>query len=552
MMLMKKFEAFRIEIKLLVIFILMLQMNVFAENAIDASRSWILGAEQFTFAQKKERTKPEEEASKILPMLIMEKISSNSERRIPQSESLDRVLDTLLKERLSLFLELSAAEKKRDSLILNNYSNATLQSNILKQEKAINLIHEKIKRNLDLQEKEIAKIKTNGKKNPPKDILLEKVNLYKDDYKTLFTVSGLEDNSKLNWKFTNAVSSAKINGLLTGSIIFYGEYISVSSELLIYPGGTSTGVITEIGLITDLNRIAENIAFRLAPKIADTMSVELRIVVNPEEARKNCSMTIDSVVYKKMLDRVTVNSGIHLISISSEGFNRETFNYSYTGTNVFNVEINMQKSDEGKIDLAFNKATDGLVFSDVNFAGNFDEFTKSVPVKVNGNPVLGHFENNTGEVMFYYIPEKYAVPGKKLSANVKVFDVSANIEKRRRLLYFSYSALIVSLPLLFYSYGNYLNSYNAYTLDYKDSVTIGEINRYRAMTFASIGVSVTCGVWFMAEIVAYLHSVSKALPVNAYPISEKKFDLLTTTPKINEDVTVENKTELNNKDEKNE
>lgn len=87
------------------------------------------------------------------------------------------------------------------------------------------------------------------------------------------------------------------------------------------------------------------------------------------------------------------------------------------------------------------------------------------------------------------------------------------------MMYISYSALVCSLPFLFYSYSNYSNLANGYNLNYQN-MDVNEINKYKTMTNIGIGITAGMGVWFVGELVAYLISANKVLP-----IEPKKVDL---------------------------
>lgn len=499
----------------------------------DEFSKWVLASTPFLFTQKLTKNSPEVESAKVLPQLILENISTNTFRTIPQSEQLDRKLETLLKARLSLFLELSKEIKVRDSIVLKDLSSYEFEKQILEEDKKIQDIQKQINDNLSEQNKEFEKNKMiqRGRRNFNDNT--ERISLYKDKHTELYSfntdtqkesdtddlVVG-EQLSYSNYYVQNQLINAKINGLITGSITIYGEYISVTAEMFVYPGGKSTGMITEVGLLSDLSTIARNISFRLSPKIADSIPVELTFAISPEETLEDCSMMIDGISYPSIPDKVICHAGIHTISIECEGYNRETFNYSFTQSSSFKVEVNLQKSQPGVVNLNFKKPVEGLLFTNGELSGVFDfsdetKSKESIPVKVNGKTVLGHFESKDGEVVFFYIPEKLSEPDKSIVANVKVFNVSQNIEKRRRLMYISYSSLIMSLPFLFYSYGNYMSSLNAYNLGYTNSVNYEDVNKYRNYSFATIGLSVSCGIWFAVELVLYLNSVNKALPVKA-------------------------------------
>ena len=97
---------------------------------------------------------------------------------------------------------------------------------------------------------------------------------------------------------------------------------------------------------------------------------------------------------------------------------------------------------------------------------------------------------------------------------MKVFDISKNIDRRRKMMYLSYSALMLSLPFLFYTYGRFISCQRGVQTSYGE-VTAEDYNKYRNLSLVGSGISAACGVWFVCELVAYLIAVDKTLPPKA-------------------------------------
>ena len=125
----------------------------FAAETKTSNTDWIVAAEQFVSTQKK--TDSISNALTVdIPTRILEKLDNSLFRNIPSDESFERENYTLKNERLSLFLQLSNAVKKRDALVLENYTDRELKSKIADEEKKIQEIKDKIDENLE-QQKEI-------------------------------------------------------------------------------------------------------------------------------------------------------------------------------------------------------------------------------------------------------------------------------------------------------------------------------------------------------------------------------------------------------------
>lgn len=511
----------------------------FCANAICEDFSddvWILAAQKFEIEEYKNNSAALESAAAVIPKLILEQISLDTKRTILRDERLSQNLDSLLTERLSLFLDLSKEVKSRDALVLNNYTMFEYQSALKAQEKKIDEVQKKIDANLKAQEEaifpETAKKRSARKMRKLWEPESRQVSLYGQDPEKLFSPSDSSKKEGVDSRaFAKEIANAKISGLVSGSMISYGNYLSVTAELNVFPGAKKVASVTEVGALSDIRQIAKNIAFALLPKIANSMPVELEFNIFPEAAAENATLTIDSVVYRPVPKKVSLDSGFHSISVDAEGFARETFLYDFSGQSKFLVEVNFREESKGEIKLALSRFVPGTMFFDGKFAGesSASDFVK-VPLKVNGNTVFGYFEGTVkdkdaeggerSETMFMMIPSNLMSDGAELEMNLRVFDVSKNIDKRRKMLYLSYSALLVSLPFMFYCYGKFSSYQNGYLLGY-GNVPLGDAERYRNLSFVGIGLVSACGAWMLGELVAYLIAVDKILPPKAKKIKSK-------------------------------
>ncbi|MDE5579978.1 MAG: hypothetical protein K2I95_00980 [Treponemataceae bacterium] len=127
--------------------------NAFCEDS--SGEAWILAAQKFEIEEYKEHSATLESAAAVIPKLILEQISLDTKRTVLRDERLSQKLDSLLTERLSLFLDLSKEVKSRDALVLNNYTMFEYQSALKAQEKKIDDVQKKIDANLKAQEEAI-------------------------------------------------------------------------------------------------------------------------------------------------------------------------------------------------------------------------------------------------------------------------------------------------------------------------------------------------------------------------------------------------------------
>ncbi|MCR5046224.1 MAG: hypothetical protein K6A42_06575, partial [Treponema sp.] len=463
-------------------------------------------------------------------------ISIGLARDVNRDEKISRKTDALLTERLSLFLELSKEIQARDALVLKNSTNLEFEMSISEQQKKIKAIQDKIDENLEKQELIFHPEK--GKRRQAKEIKKElepqneMISLYQNDSEPLFEASEeVEKTGVYSRQYSKAVSSANINALISGSLVFYGDYVSVSADLIVYPGAKKTASAMEIGSLSQISRIAENLAFSLLPKIANGLPVELNFKINPPDALENTVLTIDNIVYDPIPEKAIVSSGFHSIAFEADNYARETFIYNFSGSSRFFIEVNFKEKSEGAVKLVLSRFVPGNLFFDGKFVGPSSKTDYvDVPLKVNGNTVFGYFEGtllnkkhpekSTTEMMFMQIPARLMVDGNELQTKIKVFDVGKNIDKRRKMMYISYSALILSLPFLFYSYGRFVSYQRAWNADY-GNVSPDTYNTYRKMSLWATGITAGCAVWFVAELVAYLIAVDKTLPPKAQKVRNR-------------------------------
>ena len=495
---------------------------------IGQDKAWILAARKFDLEAA--RSKSAEAAASVIPKLILERISLGITRDVARDEKIARKTDALLTERLDLFLQLSKQIKDRDSLVLKNITTFEFEMALSEQQKKIKEIQDKIDANLDKQELLFHPEK--GKRRVVKELRKELapqnevITLYKSDSEALFEAGAdAEKGGVYSRKYEKECVSAKINSLITGTLVFYGDYVSVTVELVRYPGAKKTATAMEIGSLSQISRISENLAFALLPKIANGLPVELNFDIRPAEALKNASLTIDNIVYEPIPDKAIVSAGVHSISFEADNYAREAFVYDFSGRSRFFIEVNFKEKSEGSVKLTLSRFAPGDLFFDGKYAGVASKTDYvDVPLKVNGNTVFGYFEGTLKnkrhpeeektKMMFLQIPANLMVDGNELETKVKVFDVSKNIDKRRKIMYVSYSALILSLPFLFYSYGRFVSYQRAWNANYGD-VDSGTYNDYQRLSLIATGISAACGVWFVAELVAYLIAVDKTLPPKA-------------------------------------
>lgn len=566
---------------------------------------WVVGARKFTFAQYDIATDALDGIATLMPQLILEQIETGGKRIPSRNEIVNRQLSDLHTERLSLFLQLSKEIKSRDNLLLTEKDETVYRTKLSEAEEKINSVKKQIDENLLLTEKlkkETYRLSNNlpaetESEQPEKTETVqsefqknfsaftnlftqkteteseklpdpETIQIYKNDSSSLFTIDEYTLEAGMQSReVEKVVMSAGINGLLNGSIMKYGDYIAVTVELLIYPGAVSGGVITDVGTMSDCIQVAQNLAQLLAPKIYTNLPVELYFNIEPKEARKTARLTVDGLVYTSIPEYITMRSGIHSIDIESKGFNSQTITYDFEGEPKYLLECTMTEQNDGTLKLTFLQPFAGSFFVNGKTTGSDKIGQIKTEVKVNSQPVIGHFLSTARSVKlvektvtdengiqrkefvqedgprigsFFYIPEGLALPGNLLAADVKPVDNAFEIDVHRKKMYEWYSYTIVSLIPTFIAVGN---SKAMEKVLYKDSGFLGfhdaanksalpddrwnalntEYKDWTKFKWTSVALSLTAAGFFVYNLIKYFKAAERVIPVTAVPATQMQF-----------------------------
>ena len=552
---------------------------LFCENG-----KWVIAAQKFVPDLSIASDVVNDKTAELIPADILEKIGYSAMRNVYPDERFERTKYKLRTERQSLFLQLSAEYKKRDALVLSNYSDMKLKSAIKESEKKIKDIQKKIDANLaeqkkasDENEKQMAQVdqalKSMNEKESEFDryknlfrrmfvhdesiIQQEQISFYKDDYTSLFSFSDqLKELSVTDPLCEKAVVNAGINTLITGRFSKYGEYISVYVDLYSFPGAKRIGSVAEVGSVNDLELINTSIVMQIIPILVNSLPVQLEIAISPEEAEAKTMVFIDNVLQKLENGKIIVDSGINTIQFVSEGYKSATTTYNFESNKKYKIEVNFEKPKTGYIQVGLRKPLEGNLLMNGERAIDIDG--KKSQISINGNAILGEFISENGDTAFFYIPEKMVYDGNYVTIKPKPMDRMAYIDKRRKIMYGTYSVFILSLIPTFYAYGNYQNYVNLYKNYQVDTKTA---RNWQNATNVTRFISIGCGVLWGYELVRYLIAANSVLPQNARDGDDALFEFVdpqTLNEKAAEDENaksennIENTTEEKNGDINNE
>ncbi|MBQ1832394.1 MAG: hypothetical protein II114_01305 [Treponema sp.] len=557
---------------------------LFLWGGVVYASDWVLAAAPFSFPQAGPKDSYQKQAAEFLPKMILEQIGTDDMRLPPRSEMLDRKLDSLRTDRQSLFLQLSAAIKTRDSLFLQESNEKKLQKKLKDQEKKIKEIQDKIDRNLKDAELAEAQIESESEAKPqekssflqsfaslfaPKETKLvpdsvnEQVKIYNNDSSSLLSPDAeIWKTGMQSRDFISFMSKQNVNGYLTGSITFYGNYFSATVELWIYPGGKQAGSVIEVGSIDNLVGVARNITQYLRTVIVNSSPVKLYFDITPEDAAKNARIMVDGLVPNLSGNTLSVTAGLHTISVESKGYETLVTTYSFKNSPDFFVHIPMSPESKGQFSLYLKNPAEGDMFS---YGKNVGDGIHGASITINGTPVVGMIQRSVpgvegvdeeGNIItepgkplgaFYYVPVKLQEDGASLVVNADLLDTEALIDARRKWAYRGYTALVITLPLTFIAAGNYNTAVSSYRAGYVDRATV------EGWGYARIGTIVLTSAaagFFIYELVRYLHAASSVLPKTAVKASEKDMEKIRSAIETYDAQIEDKKTSEDNSDEK--
>lgn len=510
---------------------------------------WVIAAQKFVPDTSIASDVVNDKTAELIPADILEKIGYSAMRNVFPDERFERTKYKLRTERQSLFLQLSAEYKKRDALVLSNYSDLKLKSAIKESEKKIKDIQKKIDSNLeelkkasDENEKQMAQVDDALKNMNEKEseferyknlfrrifvrdeniIQQEEITFYRDDYTSLFALpEQLKELSVADPLCEKAIVSAGINTLLSGHFSKYGDYISVYVDLYSFPGAKKIGSVAEIGSANDLEHINTSIVMQIIPILANSFPVELEITIEPKEAEAKTMVYIDNVFQHLQNGKIIVDSGINTIQFVSEGYKSAATTYNFEGNKKYKIEVNFEKPKSGYIQVGLRKPIEGNLLMNGERAIDIDG--KKSQISINGKAILGEFISDTGETAFFYLPEKMVYDGNYVTIKPKPMDRMAYIDKRRKIMYGTYSVFILSLIPTFYTYGNYQNYVNLYKNYQTDTETA---RHWQTATNVTRFISIGAGVLWGYELVRYLIAANSVLPQNARDEDKALFEFV--------------------------
>ena len=510
----------------------------------------------------------EQAAAVALPRLILEKIADAGIRTVPEDELCRREKKEFAVKRRSLYEDLKKAVALRDQGVFVFTDEKKLKANIGAKEKEISAINAKIEKSIKEENDKIA----SGFVSVP-----ERIVLWKKSSDSLYEVSengfGLQEPQDIQ---------ALISGTLrrTGSYVYACAVLTLypfayqAAQVCEIESVDNFEKLAE-KLAEKLLPVLKNerqvrIDFDIQPAQAAQTSL-IRVDGNQLYFNRQHSEAGGQTPEQNL--SAVLTGGIRHIYVEAEGYQAVAADYNFSGSDTFRIRIRLKRKEAIPVKIYFDSAS---LFSLYLYG------LKALPDEkdanlftVNGLPVLAELADENGNAKRFLLSEPKrrqsnlsferggsagtnvsspssassaganlgsvsstgadTVAGAKTaesaagnagatiaeySVNSAVLsDIGSGIEKKRKIMYNSYAALIVSLPASFILLGKYVDEYNSWA---RGNNTADDLQKWNVARYAAAGVSIGLGVNFLVQLGIYLHSVNAVLPEQKLPIKHKK------------------------------
>ena len=449
------------------------------------SVDWVLGISAF---------EGDKDFASVIPKLILAEIPDGLVRLTTSNEMIENKKKSIMEERRKLQNSMQDKISARDAVVFSNKPEFQKKTDILKYEREIQDLQSQIFDNIEEYEL--------------RDYIPEPVEanvvFWQKNRDSLFSIPS-------NGKVTG------VDGLISGSITRYADFIHVKAELTLYPGGIKAGSFESASTIHEMDLLASEIAAGILDTVVNTIPISIAVTAQLEEGDTSpVSVRIDgnkvSAYSGAETNRRTYQQGVHEISVSVPGYKDKTFFYDFSNDTYFNVTVIMEKAENIKLTLNLPDASGSFSYSAVN-AGE-----APADVYVNGLPLMGSVRSDEGISGFFYVDRpnvsQGSLSGSEYSINLSVrySDPNDTIEKSRRNMYTAFGLLLISLPFSFYFNGRLDSATNAYNAGSQTGKITSAITRDKILHYVSLGASVALGINWGIRLGSYIKAANSLLP----------------------------------------
>ncbi len=334
-----------------------------------------------------------------------------------------------------------------------------------------------------------------------------------DTYVTVEKNIALWNNSSenlYNMPDTQFFKPTDIHALVTGSVEYIDSYVHATVRLVLFPGNVIEFELRDAEKVDLVKNLSKRISDELFAQYSNKQNITLNISVSPKEAQENAVLHINGIPYRKEQDdaftTINVINGIYDIYVESPGYKSVAISQYFGDEDIFTVEISLKKQLSAQIDISDLPQVGDLFFNVKKTPPNATEVT------INTIPVLGEFVREDGVSTWFILDSKNNfenLQNPHFSLHLNKENPADVIEKKRKIMYHSYSALIASLPLYFIAHGQYINEYNSWG---SGNSSGSSVSAWKTAENVSMGVSIGLGINFLVQLGLYIYSVNAILP----------------------------------------
>lgn len=516
----------------------------------------------------------EQAAAVALPRLILEKIADAGIRTVPEDELCRREKKEFAVKRRSLYEDLKKAVALRDQGVFVFTDEKKLKANIGAKEKEISAINAKIEKSIKEENDKIA----SGFVSVP-----ERIVLWKKSSDSLYEVSengfGLQEPQDIQALISGTLRRTGSYVYACAVLTLYPFAYQAAQVCEIESVDNFEKLAEKLAekLLPVLkNERQVRIDFDIQPAQAAQTSL-IRVDGNQLYFNRQHSEAGGQTPEQNL--SAVLTGGIRHIYVEAEGYQAVAADYNFSGSDTFRIRIRLKRKEAIPVKIYFDSAS---LFSLYLYGLKALPDEKDANLfTVNGLPVLAELADENGNAKRFLLSEPKrrqsnlsferggsagtnvsspssassaganlgsvsstgadtvagtdTVAGAKTaesaagnagatiaeySVNSAVLsDIGSGIEKKRKIMYNSYAALIVSLPASFILLGKYVDEYNSWA---RGNNTADDLQKWNVARYAAAGVSIGLGVNFLVQLGIYLHSVNAVLPEQKLPIKHKK------------------------------
>lgn len=296
------------------------------------------------------------------------------------------------------------------------------------------------------------------------------------------------------------------------------------------PGNRELCRESEIGTTSQSETICDLLSDSMLQYVFGTLPVSINVKVMNEETVDGVKFTFDDQVVSNFSIPQIFESGIHTVSFSAPGYKTLVTSYHFEGNQNYEIGVHLVKKDNGFINFRMKYFQEGTLFANGMPLVSSDQYKNTSRIEIDGKEILGIFVSEDGLSDFYYIDSKKISDGNFYQSNIKAMDTASYIDLRRKIMYGSYSAFMISMMGWCVTYGSLYNTFAAYqqnpTIELYEKAVKWQ-NASKVMTGFAWGTGLLWGY----TLIRYLIAADKVLPSTTKVLRPEDFEIISNEDK---------------------